>query len=258
MKHQYATERMAQELLLAGRVQASFLPPEVPEIPGWLLSATLKPASEASGDFYDFISLPNARWGFVVLDVTDKGVAAAVYMALCCTLIRTFAQQHPAQPELVLSAVNRRILKDCSANQFVTVFYGVLDPVTGMLVYANAGHCPALHFPAKDGAEVHELARTGMPLGILKDRTWGQERVKLDPGDLLVLYTDGITEAHGEPPSLFGEQRLLTSVRAALGTAGTQRPSAQELQDHILADVDRFVGGAPRSDDIALTILMRR
>jgi sigma-B regulation protein RsbU (phosphoserine phosphatase) len=255
---QAANERMARELSLAGEVQASFLPPKVPEIPGWSLSARLKPAREASGDFYDFISLPDGRWGMVVLDVTDKGAAAALYMALCCTLLRTFAQQYPNQPERVLGAANRRILRDCSANQFVTVFYGVLDPDTGMLVYSSAGHCPALHFRSNGDKEVHELARTGIPLGIFKDRTWRQETVRLDPGDVLVLYTDGIIEAHGEPPSLFGQERLAESVRAGLGTAGTQPPAAQEMQERILADVHRFVGGAPRSDDIALTVLVRR
>jgi len=255
---QVANERMAQELSLAGEIQACFLPREVPDIPGWHLSATLQPASETSGDFYDFISLPDGRWGLVVLDVTDKGVGAALYMALSCTLIRTFAEQYPAQPELVLSAVNRRILKDCSANQFVTVFYGILDPKTGTLVYGNAGHCPALHFRTNDDKDVHELCRTGIPLGIFKDRSWRQETVQLDPGDMLVLYTDGVTEAHGEPPSLFGEERLLESVRASHAQAGAQPPSAQEIQQRILADVHSFVGGAPRSDDIALTILVRR
>jgi sigma-B regulation protein RsbU (phosphoserine phosphatase) len=255
---QDANEKMARELTLAGEIQASFLPSELPSMPGWQLSATLQPAWQASGDFYDFISLPNAQWGIVVADVTDKGAGAALYMALSCTLIRTYAVEYPRRPELVLSAVNRRILKDCSANQFVTVFYGILDPVTGMLVYSNAGHCPPLHFHTKDDKDVHALVRTGIPLGIFEDKTWGQETAQLDPGDVLVLYTDGITEAHYEPPLLFGGERLIESVRATLGTSGSQRPSAQEIQDRILADVHRFVGGAPQSDDIALTILIRR
>ena len=190
-------------------------------------------------------------------DVTDKGAGAALYMALSCTLIRTYTEEYPAQPDLVLRAVNRRILKDTSAKQFVTVFYGILDPTTGMLVYSNAGHCPPLHFRTEDDKDVRRLVRTGIPLGIFEDKTWGQETVELDLDDLLVLYTDGITEAHIEPPLLFGPERLIKSVRATLGTAGSQRPLAQEIQDGILADVHRFVGGAPQSDDIALTILLR-
>jgi serine phosphatase RsbU (regulator of sigma subunit) len=254
---QDANERMVRELSLAGKVQASFLPRKVPEIPGWLLSATLKPATQASGDFYDLISLPNGQWGIVVADVTDKGAGAALYMALSCTLIRTYALGYPGRPELVLSAVNRRILKDCSTSQFVTVFYCVFDPITGMMVYANAGHCPPLHFSMEDDENVHELVGTGMPLGILEDRTWGQGAIQLDPGDALVLYTDGITEAHRELPLMFGQERLSKSVRATLGTASLQRPSAQDIQDAILSDVQSFVGGAPQPDDIALIVLVR-
>ncbi|UCC64007.1 MAG: SpoIIE family protein phosphatase [Anaerolineae bacterium] len=248
---QEANRKMERELALAGEVQASFLPRELPSIPGWQLSATLKPARQASGDFYDFISLPNARLGFVVADVTDKGAGAALYMALSCTLIRTYAVEYPVQPELVLSAVNRRILADTSASQFVTVFYGTLDPATGTLVYCNAGHCPPYHVRDENGGDVRELIGTGVPLGIFADRTWGQRVVQLDPGDALVLYTDGITEARSEQVHFFGEERLLQSVRTNLGR------SAQEIQDAILTDVHRFVGDAPRSDDIALAVLIR-
>jgi sigma-B regulation protein RsbU (phosphoserine phosphatase) len=254
---QDANERMARELALAGEIQASFLPSALPTIPGWQLSATLQPARQASGDFYDLILLPGGRLGVVMADVTDKGAGAALYMALSCTLLRLYAEEDPARPDRVLGAVNKRILKDTSARQFVTVFYGILDPATGRLVYANAGHCPPLHFHAKDSRDVHRLVGTGIPLGILEDKTWGQETVQLDSGDILVLYTDGITEAHHEMPLLFGEERLLESVRARLGTAGSQRSSAQDIQDRILADVHRFVSGAPQSDDIALTILIR-
>jgi sigma-B regulation protein RsbU (phosphoserine phosphatase) len=254
---QEANARMAAELALAGEVQASFLPRQVPELPGWLLSATLKPAREASGDFYDFISLPDGQWGIVVADVTDKGAGAALYMALSCTLIRTCAAEYPGRPELVLGAANRRILKDCSASQFVTVFYGILDPATGKLVYCNAGHCPPLHFRAKGDQDVQELVRTGIPLGIYEDRTWEHETAQLAPGDVLVLYTDGITEAHHEVPLLFGKENLMKSVRSTLGTAGPQRPSAQEIQEALLADIRGFVRDAPPSDDIALTILIR-
>lgn len=254
---QDANQKMAQELALAGEVQASFLPNELPSIPGWQLSATLKPARQASGDFYDLISLPNAGLGIVVADVSDKGAGAALYMALSCTLIRTYAVEYPAQPEFVLSAVNRRILQDTSASQFVTVFYGILDPATGMLAYCNAGHCPPYHIRSEDGQDVQELVRTGIPLGLFEDKVWEQNAVQLASGDVLLLYTDGITEAHSEQAGLFGEERLLESVRANLGSAGLQRPSAQEIQDAILADVHGFVGDAPRSDDIALAVLIR-
>jgi sigma-B regulation protein RsbU (phosphoserine phosphatase) len=122
-----ANERMAQELSLAGEVQASFLPLEPPTLAGWQVAATLQPARQASGDFYDFLSLPGGRLGIVMADVSDKGAGAALFMALSCTLIRTYAPQHSGQPERLLGAVNRRILSDTNACQFVTVFYGVLD-----------------------------------------------------------------------------------------------------------------------------------
>jgi serine phosphatase RsbU (regulator of sigma subunit) len=248
---------MAQELSLAGEVQTSFLPRLPPGLPGWQLAAILQPAREASGDFYDFISLPGGRLGIVMADVSDKGAGAALYMALSCTLLRTHARQHPTQPELALDAVNRRILADTKTMQFVTVFYGILEPATGRLAYSNAGHCPPLHFRAGNDGDAQELAATGIPLGVLEDRTWRRKAVQIDPGDLLVLYTDGITEARSEKDGLFGEARLFESVRARLRAAGPQPLTAQTLQDAILADVHRFAGRAPQSDDIALAILLR-
>lgn len=254
---QEANSKMEQELALAGEIQASFLPRKVPSIPGWRLSATLIPARETSGDFYDFIPLPGARWGIIIADVTDKGAGAALYMALSCTLFRTFAQEYPLQPELVLGAVNHRILTDTNAPQFVTAFYGILDPATGTFAFGNAGHCPPYHFSATDDRDAEEMIRTGIPLGILKDRIWGRKIIRLDPGDMLVLYTDGITEAHDEQAALFGEKRLRESLRAIQDAAGSQWPPAEEVKDAILGDVRRFAGEASQSDDIALVILIR-
>jgi sigma-B regulation protein RsbU (phosphoserine phosphatase) len=248
---QEANERMKQELALAGEVQTGFLPRELPDIPGWQLSVTLKPASMTSGDFFDVNLLSNGQLGILVADVVDKGVGAALFMALSWILIRTYAAEYPTQPELVFSAVNRRILKDTDANQFVTVFYGILYPVTGKLVYCNAGHPPPCFFSAQDGKEVHRLTRTGMPLGISEDETWEQGVVRLAPGDTLVLYTDGITEAQNEQEAFFGDERLLESVRASVGH------SAQDIRDTIMTDIDRFVDGAPQFDDIALAVVVR-
>jgi len=248
---QDANEKMERELALAGEVQASFLPRELADIPGWQLAVMLKPSRETSGDFYDVNLLPNGRLEILVADVVDKGAGAALYMALSWTLLRTYAAEYPTQPELVLNAVNRRILADTRTDQFVTVFYGILDPVTGTLVYANAGHCPPYLISAQHGQDVQELVRTGVPLGILEDRTWEREVVQLAPGDALVLYTDGITEAQNEQSMFYGEDRLLESARASLG-----RP-AESIRDAIVADVHRFVGNAPQFDDIALAVVVR-
>ena len=172
-------------------------------------------------------------------------------MALSWTLIRTYAAECPAQPELVLSAVNRRILEDTDANQFVAVFYGILDPATGTSVYCNAGHCPPCLISAQNDEDVQKLVRTGVPLGIFEDETWEQGVAQLVPGDVLVLYTDGITEAQNEQEAFFGEDRLLESVRANLG-----RP-AQDIQDAIITAVYEFMGDAPQFDDIALAVVVR-
>jgi sigma-B regulation protein RsbU (phosphoserine phosphatase) len=248
---QDANKKMAQELALAGEVQTSFLPCELPDIPGWQLSVTLKAARETSGDFYDVNPLPNGQLGILVADVVDKGVGAALFMALSWILLRTYAPEYPTQPELVLSAVNRRILKDTNANQFVAVFYGILDPATGTLVYCNAGHCPPYLVSAQSGEKVQKLIRTGIPLGIFEDETWEQGVVQLGPGDVLVLYTDGITDAEDGKGTFFGQERLLGSVQANLGL------SAQELQDALMAEVHEFVGDAPQFDDIALMVVVR-
>ena len=250
-KLQDANRKMAQELALAGEVQTSFLPRDLPDIPGWQLAATLKPARETSGDFFDFISLPKGRLGIVVADVSDKGAGAALYMALSWTLIRTYAAEYPTRPETVLSAANRRIIKDSDANHFVTVIYGILDLDTGTLVYCNAGHWPPYLIGPRHSENVPRLINTGVPLGIFGDKTWEQGVVQIAPGDVLVLYTDGIPEAQNAQGEFLGGDRLLETVRTNLG-----RP-AREIQDAILADVKKFAGDTPQSDDIALIVLLR-
>jgi len=238
-------------LALAGQIQASFLPDELPHLPGWQLAATLKPARETSGDFYDFIPLPNARFAIVVADVADKGMGAALYMALSRTLIRTYAVEYHARPDFVLQVANGRILADTQAGLFVTVFYGVLDPTTGTLTYCNAGHNPPYLLGAQNSDEVHALRRTGMPLGIVEDATWEQESVQLVPGDVLVLYTDGVTEAQDAREVFFGKERLLEVIQSNLGQ------SAQDVQDALIAEIHEFVGDTPQFDDITLMTVMR-
>ena len=248
---QDANKKMAQELALAGEVQTSFLPHDLPDIPGWQLAAMLRPARETSGDFYDFISLPNGRLGIVVADVCDKGAGAALYMALGWTLIRTYATEYPGQPEMVLSAVNRRIINDTETDNFITVFYGILDLVTGTMVYCNAGHCGPYLISGLNNNNIRRLNNTGVPLGVFGDENWEQGCVQLAPGDVLVLYTDGIIEAENAQGEFLGMEQLLDSVRTNMGR------SAREIQDGILADLHRFAGDTPQSDDIALVVLTR-
>jgi serine phosphatase RsbU (regulator of sigma subunit)/tetratricopeptide (TPR) repeat protein len=245
--HQQITQEMAQ----AGRIQASFLPEEIPSLTGWQLSAILEPARETSGDYYDFIPLPNGQLGIVVADVADKGAAAALYMTSSRTLIRSYAVEYPSQPELVLSSVNQRILTETHAGLFVTIFYGVLDPTTGRLTYCNAGHNPPFLFSSQEGGAVQELHKTGMALGIAEGGTWEQGEAMLAPSDVLIIYSDGLTEAQNEQETLFSEERLEKTAKANLGR------SAQEIQEAMLEEVHDFVGDAPRSDDLTLVILKR-
>ena len=246
-----AHERMEHELLLAGEIQASFLPTTLPEIPGWQLAVTLKPAKETSGDFYDLIPLPNGQLGIVMADVADKGTGAALYMALARTLLRTYALQYHSRPDYVMRVTNRRILMDTDSDLFVTVFYAVLDPATGTLVYGNAGHNPPLIFNHQNGQAPQALRRTGIPLGMFIDQTWEQKSVQLAPGDTLLLYTDGVTEAQNRDLALWGVDRLVEVAEANLG-----RP-AHEIQSAILQAVRRHMGDAPQFDDMAIGVVVR-
>jgi serine phosphatase RsbU (regulator of sigma subunit) len=244
-----AHQKMIQELAMAAEIQASLIPDTVPQIAGWQLAATLRPARQTSGDFYDLLELPNGLLGLLIGDVTDKGTGAALFMALSRTLIRTFAFEYPEQPALALHATNKRILRDSRSSMFVTVFYGILDLASGTLTYCNAGHNPP--YLLRHGAEPQPLRNTGIPLGISGDRTWRAQTVTLESGDALVLYTDGISEAQNENGELFEVERLL----AAAQNSGMR--SAQAVQDSILAAVDQFVGDAAQFDDMALLAVVR-
>lgn len=244
-------QRLAHESAIAGQIQATFLPRNLPDVPGWQFSMALDPARETSGDFYDVIPLANGCWGLVVADVADKGMGAALFMALSRTLIRTFAPTYALEPAQVLKAANQRILSDTDSDLFVTVFYAVLDPVSGMLYYCNAGHNPPLLLQGSQETPPLRLTRTAIPLGIREYEEWQQGSITVPPGAILTLYTDGITEAHDEEETMFGEERLVKVLQA-----NRNRPAAI-IEDKILSAVYNFAGGAPQSDDITLMVVVR-
>jgi serine phosphatase RsbU (regulator of sigma subunit) len=252
-----AHQKTIQELDFAWQIQASFLPDTLPQVDGWQLAATLNPCRETSGDFYDVIALPNGRLGILIADVADKGLGAALFMALSRTLIRTYAFENPTRPEIVLRATNQRILTDTRNDMFVTVFYGVLDPDTGRLDYANAGHNPPYLFKARsnDGSQFSAvpqvLPSTGMPLGILEDAAWEAKSIDLGPGDTLVMYTDGVTEAQNRQDEFFGDQRLLAVTERNLNA------SASAIQDAVLEAVEQFSVAGTHYDDETLMIIKR-
>jgi serine phosphatase RsbU (regulator of sigma subunit) len=252
-----AHERLERELAMAGQIQASFLPTSLPRLAGWDLAVTLEPARVASGDFYDFIPLSDDRLGIVIADVSDKGMGAALYMALARTLLRTYASEYPDQPDRVLDATNRRILGDAGAGLFVTVFYATLDPASGWLNYCNAGHPPPLLFNPEEPTQIAELGRTGMALGAVEDTSWRQRTVHLEPGQVLLLYSDGISDAQDPERQLYGRERLRSFLAARAPTQRPRGPSAQYLLDSLLVEVHGFMGSAAQFDDIALSVLVR-
>jgi serine phosphatase RsbU (regulator of sigma subunit) len=241
-------EEMTRELETAGRVQARFLPETIPALAGWEIEVALHSVWQTSGDYYDFITLPNGNLGILVADVSDKGAGAALYMALTRTLIRTYAMQYPDQPGLALQMANERILIDTTSDQFVTMFYGVLDATAGTMTYANAGHNPPLLF---QGSQHEELDKTGIPLGLFVGRQWNQRTVSLDPGDALVVYTDGVSEAQDSAGGEYGTKRLLDITRLC------RESSACDLHAALMKSIRDFVGDAPPFDDMTLLVVKR-
>ncbi len=240
-----------QELEFAGRIQASFLPNELPRLDGWELAVTFLPARETSGDFFDFIPLPDGKVGILIADVADKGVGAALYMALSRTLIRTYALEYEAQPDIIFFSANERILQDARAELFVTAFYGILDPKTGNFTYSNAGHNPPLLMSSENGFNLQALTTNNMPLGVDEDATWHQQSIQIQPGNVLLLYTDGIPDAQNKEEAFFKEKRLIEVVHPMIDS------SAQEIQNTLINTVQDFVGDASQFDDITLLVIKR-
>ena len=240
--------RLAQELSLPGDLQASFLPASIPEIGNYELAFELRPARETSGDFYDFFPLPGNRFGLVVADVVDKGAAAALLMALCRTLIRSHAQEHPDDPELVLSQTNARMLSDTDASRFVTVFFCVLSRENGVVQYCNAGHNPPILIHKANTGQPIYLEKTGVPLGILHDQQWKCASVELSENDLMLAYTDGITEACNINGEMFGTERLTRVLIENIDIKASETIAA------IFSAVDQHVQQPMAKDDMAVVV----
>ena len=251
-------ERIKQELEVAHHIQASFLPESCPHLPGWELAAIWRSARQVGGDFYDFIPLPphlektgtvEGRLGLVIADVADKGVPAALFMALSRTLVRTMAIDG-RPPAAAIARANDLILADARSGLFVTLFYTILQPNSGEIMYVNAGHMLPLLVRAADGTTT-EFRTGGMALGVLPDIDLEERTARLDPGDTLILYTDGVIEASDAEREMFGKERLIDVVR------GARTRSAEELAEAINEAIAAFVGGAPQFDDLTLLVAKR-
>jgi serine phosphatase RsbU (regulator of sigma subunit)/anti-sigma regulatory factor (Ser/Thr protein kinase) len=239
-------QRFEQELEVARLIQQNFLPRELPDLPGWQIAAYYRPAREVGGDFYDVIPLPDGRVAFVVGDVTDKGVPAALVMSATRSVLRASAQRL-VEPGVVLERVNDHLCPDMPEKMFVTCLYGVLDPVSGHLRFANAGH----DLPyVKTANGVVELRARGMPLGLMPGMAYEEKEATLEPGDSVLLHSDGVVEAHDPERDMFGFPRLKETMADAAG--------GQELIDRVLGDLEAFTGpGAEQEDDITMVTLQR-
>ncbi len=244
-------QRMEEELSLARQIQLSLLPKALPIAEGWEFAAFYRPARQVGGDFYDFLSLPgkSKQWGIIIADVADKGVPSALYMALCRTLIRSNALSGRS-PASALMRANKLILADSQSDLFLTTFYAKLDTNSGRLMYSNAGHNWPLWWQAADGT-FKELSTRGIILGAFENIELEEKRIDVAPGDILVLYTDGVTEAINAQAQEFGVSRLREVIRA------NATASASQVLKSILAAVDNFAGEAPPFDDLTLVIVKR-
>jgi serine phosphatase RsbU (regulator of sigma subunit)/anti-sigma regulatory factor (Ser/Thr protein kinase) len=239
-------ERYEQELQVAQLIQQNFLPKELPEHPGWSLDAFYRPAREVGGDFYDVFDLPDGRLAIVVGDVTDKGVPAALVMASTRSVLRASAQRLK-EPGLVLERVNDQLVGDMPPNMFVTCLYGVLEPDGGRFVFANAGH----NLPAVQGDDgAREVKATGMPLGLIPGMRYEEAEFVLQPGEVALLYSDAIPEAHDPAGEMFGFPRVLEVVG--------DTPASSRMIDRVLDELHRFTGPAwMQEDDVTLVTLRR-
>ncbi len=244
-----ARAQITRELDIARALQIAILPSRFPDAQGCLGAARMLPATSMGGDFYDFIELPDGRIGVVMADVSGKGVPAAFFMAVARTNLRNLAAYF-AMPGACLAHTNDVLCTQNPMDLFVTVFYGIYDPATGLFCYANGGHNPPLLRRADTSIEVLS-GEGGLVLGAMPEMTYAEHSIQIQPGDRLVFYTDGVTEAFNLADEAYGEAALLDTIR----THG--RGEAKTLIDAIFSSVTAFAGQAKQSDDITLAVLER-
>jgi serine phosphatase RsbU (regulator of sigma subunit)/predicted ester cyclase len=241
-------ERVEQELRVARSIQQASLPEEVPTLAGWQITPYYRPAREVGGDFYDFHLLSEGRLGMVVGDATGKGVPAALVMSTTCGMLQLAARALGSpSPGEVLAQVNEALLARIPTNMFVTCLYGILDPESGHLSYANAGH----NLPCRrhDG-QADELRATGMPLGLMPGMAYEEKEAMLETGDSVLFYSDGLVEAHDPNGEMFGFPRLRTLV--------AEHGEERSLGDYLLEELYSYTGeGWEQEDDITLLTLER-
>jgi steroid delta-isomerase-like uncharacterized protein len=236
-----------RELRLARSIQQAFLPKEVPTLEGWQISPLYRPAREVGGDFYDFHLLSGGRLGLAVGDATGKGVPAALVMSTTLGMLRAVSQASDSSPGKILRRVNEALVASIPTNMFVTCFYAILDPTSGSLRYANAGHdVPYLH---RSGV-AEEMRARGMPLGLMPGMGYEEDEMVLDAGEAALFYSDGLVEAHRPNGEMFGFPRLRALI--------AEHAQKESLEEALLEELYSFVGeGWKQEDDITLLTLRR-
>ena len=248
LDHLSSEERrsLEAELEMAGAVQRSLLPQRPPDFPHLQIAAFSRPAQIVGGDYFDFFPFAGGRQGVAIADVAGHGMSSSLIMASLQTMLRTLTQEH-ASPSELTARINRLCLHNIQFTTFITMFLGAFDAADRAFTYCNAGHNPPLL--VRRGGSTEWLNPTGAAVGLTEDSVYSDETVTLAAGDLLFLYTDGLTETADPGGALFGSDRLATLVRdqAAL--------PAQELIQAVLRGLESFAGGAPPSDDRTIVAL---
>src|SRR5215207_3756182 len=243
-------ERIEQELRIARLIQQTLLPKTLPQLPGYDVAAYYQPAREVGGDFYDFLELEDGRMGLVIGDVTDKGIPAALVMATTRTMMRAAAQRL-FSPGEVLRLSNEALVTDIPPNMFITCLYAILEPESGHIVYANAGHDLPYHRRASRSEGAEELRARGMPLGLMSGMDYEEKEIVLGKGESVLFYSDGLVEAHDPQREMFSFPRLQ-------GLVGTHRSGGSSLISFLLSELSRFTGEDwEQEDDITLVTLER-
>jgi serine phosphatase RsbU (regulator of sigma subunit) len=241
-------ERIEHELQVARQIQQELLPETIPELQGWRIAAYYGPAREVGGDFYDFMEFPDGRLGLVVGDATGHGMPAALVMATTRGMLRAVVESLESPGE-VLARVNEALVADIPPSTFVTCFYGVLDPESGRLVYANGGH--DLPCCRRQDGQVDELRARGMPLGLIPSMSYEEKEATLETGDSTLFYSDGLVEAHNPQREMFGVPRLRKLVAEHDAEEGS-------LAGFLMDELRSFTGdGWEQEDDITLLTLRR-
>ncbi len=241
-------ERLQTEVQLARQIQQTFIPQFLPTHPAWQFAARWRTARQVGGDFYDVIELPNGNFGLFIADVADKGMPAALFMALTRTLVRA-AVNEMNSPADVVRRVNDQLLPDTQQGMFVTAVYGVLDTTLGTFTYVNAGHNPP--FWVKGNGTIEKLTRTAVALGVIEQPSMQERTISLAVGDNLLLYTDGLTEAFSPDGKLFGDSRLMDAL------ISIQEHTADEVLIVVEERLNEFIESIPLGDDLTMLLVKR-